>query len=233
MEVTTTADEFWSLTDHEKLQAQYRVDSRLRYLQHASLDVLRSVFVQYRYFTIFYISDLAQLVARLPFGRMRSLLAEFLNEELGDGDEEAAHPQLYDRFLTSIGVPADALVLRPNSENLRVLDEIRGEVRDGPIWNAVGLRGMGGECLCQVYLAAMHEHFTKNPAIRDLARTIAWKFWDIHTGEVDIRHRELLRQAITEQVEAEPASAMDLSRGYLKAKAAFEQLWENAFRSAQ
>jgi hypothetical protein len=224
---------FWDLADDEKLQTQYRADAKLQYLQRAPLEVLQKIFIQYRYFTIYYISDLAQLVVRLPFGKMRSIMAEFLNDELGNGDEEAAHTHLYDQFLTSIGIPANALDLNPNAKNLQVLGEISDEVRDTALWNAVGLRGMGGECLCQVYLSAMHYNFMKNPAIQELSGAIAWKFWDIHTGEVDIHHRELLRKVITEQIERQPELTTDLARGYFKAKAAFEALWDNAFREAR
>ena len=65
---------------------------------------LRQVCTQYRFFTIDYISDLALLLAKLPFGGLRSLLSQILAEELGEGDAAKAHPEIYDRFLASIGV---------------------------------------------------------------------------------------------------------------------------------
>ncbi|WP_234063310.1 iron-containing redox enzyme family protein [Myxococcus stipitatus] len=225
-------DEFWRMADTTRTQTEYLADEKLRSLQSAPLDVLKRVFVQYRYFTIYYISDLALLVHRLPFGKLRSLLADFLNDELGNGRHEHAHQQVYDDFLVSIGLCPSELDAHANPANLQLLGEIRDLVQQRSAWYAVGLRGMGGECLCQVYLAAMHAHFTQNPAIQALAAGLDWKFWEIHTGEVDIAHRELLRAALMEAVDQQPEVLEDLVGGYRKSKDVFDTFWENIYRDA-
>ncbi|WP_428267389.1 iron-containing redox enzyme family protein [Haliangium sp.] len=226
---TPGLSEFWRLADTAKTQTEYLANERLHRLADAPFDVLQKILIQYRYFTIFYITDLALLVAKLPFGELRSLLADFLNDELGNGDHDAAHERLYDNFLMSLGLDAQELDRDPNRANLRLLDTLQQRVTsEGPAY-AVGLRGMGGECLCQIYLAAMHEHFSKNPAIRERAKDLDWVFWDIHTGEVDIAHREKLKAALHEYVLENPDELPELVRGYVDAKSIFEQFWENIY----
>ncbi|MET0286213.1 MAG: iron-containing redox enzyme family protein [Polyangiales bacterium] len=221
--------EFWLLADAARTQTAYLADERLKRLATVPLPVLRKIFVQYRYFTIFYITDLALLVAKLPFGELRSLLADFLNDELGNGDNEAAHERLYDNFLLSIGIPAEELALDANQENMRLLLDLQTRVVAGTAPYAVGLRGMGGECLCQVYLAAMHAHFVDNPAIRALSDRVSWTFWDIHTGDVDIAHREKLKASVETLVTSSPEQLDELIKGYRDAKAIFDKFWENIY----
>ncbi|MDC0715099.1 iron-containing redox enzyme family protein [Stigmatella sp. ncwal1] len=225
-------EEFWRMADNARTQAEYLADRKLQSLERASLEVLKQVFVQYRYFTIFYISDLALLVYRLPFGKLRSLLADFLNDELGNGQHAQAHQQIYDDFLVSLGIPREELEANANPANLQILGEIRDLVMTESPWYAVGLRGMGGECLCQVYLASMHAHFIQNPAIQAMKDRLDWRFWDIHTGEIDIAHRELLRAALMEAVDADPAALEGLVGGYRKSKGVFDQFWDNIFETA-
>ncbi|CAM3344617.1 iron-containing redox enzyme family protein [Paracidovorax anthurii] len=160
--------QFWQLADSSKTEAEYLADSRLRTLQTLPLDALQRIFVQYRFFTIYYISDLALLVHRLPFGKLRSLLAEFLSEELGEGSEDGAHPHLYDEFLKSVGADPQSFDAAALPSNIDLLEEISALMQDKSPTRGVGLRGLGGECLCQLYLSAMHSHFSKNPAIQSM-----------------------------------------------------------------
>lgn len=222
--------EFWRLADSARTQTEYLADDKLCRLADAPFDVLQKIFVQYRYFTIYYITDLALLVAKLPFGELRSLLADFLNDELGNGDNLGAHERLYDNFLTSIGLEETQIELYPNDKNLRLLGDLQERIGTRPVAYSVGLRGMGGECLCQVYLAAMHSHFTKNPAICEIKDRVKWKFWDIHTGEVDIAHREKLKRAIQSFVTRHPEHLKDLVQGYKDAKEIFDKFWDNIYR---
>lgn len=221
--------EFWSLADTARTETEYVADAKLIRLAGAPFETLQRIFIQYRYFTMFYITDLALLVAKLPFGELRSLLADFLNDELGNGDSAGSHANLYDGFLTSIGLRGDELDLFPNHENLLLLKDLQDRVNSQSSAYAIGLRGMGGECLCQVYLSAMHSHFTKNPCIQAIKERVAWTFWDIHTGEVDIAHREKLKQAIGDFVRKRPAELRELVNGYKDAKWIFDRFWENIY----
>jgi hypothetical protein len=225
--------QFWKLADSSKTEAEYLADARLRTLQTLPLDALRRIFVQYRFFTIYYISDLALLVHRLPFGELRSLLAEFLSEELGDGSAHGAHPQLYDEFLKSVGADPTTFDSAALPSNIALLEDISAMMRDTSPTHGVGLRGLGGECLCQLYLSAMHSHFSRNPAIQTMAADIDWRFWEIHIGEIDISHRLRLRAAIDEEMARFPELEAEICSGYEKSKAAWDQFWVNIFDAEQ
>src|SRR3989338_2528119 len=96
IKIPNSREAFWRMADLTKATENYKIDQNLRSLQHLSLVQLRSVFVQYRYFTQYYITDLALLISKMPFGHLRSMLADILYEELGNGRSSAAHPALYD-----------------------------------------------------------------------------------------------------------------------------------------
>lgn len=221
--------DFWKLADESKTEAEFLADRKLQTLQRLPMKELRRIFVQYRYFTIYYISDMAQLVHRLPFGKLRSLLAEFLSEELGEGNAIDAHPHLYDDFLLSVGV--DPTLCEAIPSNIVLLEEISALMNTESSSQGVGLRGLGGECLCQLYLSAMHSHFSRNPAIVAIANKIDWRFWEIHIGEVDIQHRLRLRAAIDEEIASSPESEREIRIGYEKSKAAWDQFWTNIFEA--
>lgn len=222
---------FWELADATRTQMEYLADRRLQSLRDLPLPTLKKIFVQYRFFTIYYINDLGLLVHRLPFGNLRSLLAEFLSEELGDGDAALAHPRIYDDFLVSIGADPATFDGCALGTNVRLLEEISLLVATQSPAEAVGLRGLGGECLCQLYLEAMHVHFSKNPEIVAIADRVDWRFWDIHAGEVDITHRLRLRAAIDEEIARSPLLEGDIGRGYEKSKGSWDTFWSNIFAS--
>lgn len=224
-----TAEEFWEMADSIRTKEEYLVSEKLRYLQSAPVEHLRDVFVQYRYFTIYYIGDLALLVHKVPFGRLRSVLGEILNDELGLGDYQKAHPFIYDNFLRSIGVDQKTLDDSARHENIQLLEELRQLMLTASPAYAVGLRGMGGECLCQVQLEAMHKNFMHNPYVKDKLSNIDMVFWDIHAGEEDIHHREMMRDSLTLMMKESPESVDEMAKGYLKAKKNFDQFWDNIF----
>ena len=222
----TTREQFWNFAEQAKQTTEVLAAQRMRVLDHLPPEALREVCIQYRFFTIDYIADLALLVAKLPFGRLRSLLGWILSEELGEGDADKAHPAVYDRFLASIGVEYEALQ-RPLDANRRILQGLTRDLSDHPPAFGVGLRGMGGECLCQTYLSVMFEHMRENPYIRANASDIDWEFWTIHTGEEDIVHGELTRAAIDEYIREDPAVLPALAKGYERSIAAWNLFWQN------
>jgi hypothetical protein len=221
--------EFWNRAEASWMEAEFLADGKLRTLQTLPMSALRRIFVQYRYFTIYYIADMALLVHRLPFGKLRSLLAEFLSEELGEGSAPNAHPNLYDAFLLSVG--ADLAACKPIPSNIALLEDISQRVVQESCAQGIGLRGLGGECLCQLYLAAMHLHFSRNPAIVAIADKIDWRFWEIHIGEIDILHRVRLRAAIDEEINQSPECEQEIRVGYERSKAAWDQFWTNIFEA--
>lgn len=219
---------FWRFADNAKEATEALAQQKMKALAHAPVEAMRQICTQYRFFTIDYISDLALLVAKLPFGGLRSLLSQILAEELGEGDPDKAHPEVYDRFLASIGVEPEQLG-RPLPANHAILSGLTEELsRRGPAFG-VGLRGMGGECLCQTYLSVMFEHLRGHPYMREHENSIDWEFWTIHTGEVDIVHGELTRQAIDDYIRQDPGALPELAQGYERSINAWNLFWHNIF----
>lgn len=221
---------FWRFADNAKEATEALAAQKMKTLSQAPVEALRQVCTQYRFFTIDYIGDLALLLAKLPFGGLRSLLSQILAEELGEGDADKAHPEVYDRFLASIGVtPAQLEHSLPG--NRAILQGLTDELsRRGPAFG-VGLRGMGGECLCQTYLSVMFEHLRVHPYMREHEDEIDWEFWTIHTGEQDIVHGELTRKAIDDYIRAEPEALPELAEGYERSITAWNLFWQNIFEA--
>lgn len=226
----TSRDDFWRFAERAKHATQSLAAQRMQVLKELPLDALRQICIQYRFFTIDYISDLALLVSRLPFGGLRSLLSQILSEELGEGNPDKAHPEVYDRFLSSIGISHHAM-RQQLPTNQHILGTLTDELSHSPIAFGVGLRGMGGECLCQTYLTVMFEHMCAHPFMRAEADRIDWDFWTIHTGEEDIVHGELTTRAIDEYILHDPGVLPELARGYERSIEAWNQFWENIFEA--
>lgn len=230
-----TAARFWQTAD--EIQESTLKEARLlfSYLENAEPGILGAILLQYRHFTVYYIPDLALLIARLDDGGLRSFLADVLYDELGSGDPARAHPRLYDDFLTSIGVCADGLNETALLSNVRLLDDARKHLIDPRNSNAfaVGLRGMGGECVCQVYIAQLYESLIKNPFIRENWDRIDWRFWDLHVGEHDLEHRDQTRALIDSEIVSRGAQDVEaLGHGYVHSMRSWRAFWENIFKLA-
>jgi hypothetical protein len=167
----------------------------------------------------------------LPFGKLRSFMAHILDEELGSGDEKLAHPELYDAFLRSIGVESSELE-NGISKNMAMLEEIRHAMVREPYPYGIGLRGMGGECMCQIYLAKLHSHFMKNPYVQQLHDQIDWRFWDIHIGPVDVHHREETRALMNKLVLGHPELGRQISAGFQASIRTWDLFWANIVEAA-
>lgn len=226
-QLPTTMPEFWKLTSAAQSSTKHMLDSNVQALADASLDRLRSVLIQYRWFTSYFTGDLAILIYKLPPSALRSALAEFLVEELGMGDPAQCHPAMYDRFLVGLGVDPEALEKGANPSNLALLDAFRHKLLLGDYMYAVGLRGMGAECLCQVYLEAVHHYLLKNEEIIKRRSELDWTFWDIHASEADQMHGEKTREYIERL--AALGNVESLAAGYIEAEQMFMQFWANAY----
>ena len=221
-------ESFWTFADAAKEATEALAAQKMKALESMPVEALREFCTQYRFFTIEYISDLALLLAKLPFGGLRSLLSQILAEELGEGDASRAHPAIYDRLLASIGVPEERID-RGLPENGRILGALTKELWQRDAAFGVGLRGMGGECLCQTYLSVMFDHLRVHPYMRENEARIDWEFWTIHTGEEDIVHGELTRAAIDRYIQDEPGALPDLAQGYERSITAWNRFWQNIF----
>ncbi|WP_375414271.1 iron-containing redox enzyme family protein [uncultured Bradyrhizobium sp.] len=233
---TISPDAFWSAADRVQEETLAQANAMFSTLRTADPETLRELLIQYRYFTVYYITDLALLIAGMEDGPMRSFLADILYDELGCGKSNGAHPALYDKFLSSIGVDDRDLNSEALATNVALLDEARRRLVD-PVNGSnygIGLRGMGGECVCQVYIAQLHAHLIDNPFIREHKDKIDWRFWDLHVGEHDIEHREKTRALINTEVVARGGTGLEkLGLGYEYSMESWRQFWINIFAIAE
>jgi hypothetical protein len=226
-----TVKDFWAMTDEAKLETEYASDEKLKFLQDATANEIRDICIQYRYFVSRFPDNLGVLISKLPFGKLKTLIADIISEELGSGDHIATHIGIYDSFLLSIGIKETILNNSVHPSNKVILDEIQYLNKSKSCSFSIGLCGMGGECLCQIYLTSMYKNLIKNKFIKEIFSSVDWKFWDLHVGEADILHRELVKQAITEIVENDPSLINDLAEGYIFAKTSWDKFWINNFEA--
>ena len=225
-----TREEFWALADETKLRSEYTINDDLRWMTEVTQSELRELFAEYRVFTIQFADDLSLLVAKLPHGKLKSMMAELVYEELGEGDPDRSHLKLLDDFIVSLGAPREELGRQTMPENLALLQVQRNLVLEKPSTYGVALRGMGGECICQTYLTVMHDYLCENSYIKENKSSLDWRWWDIHTGEVDIGHNQMVKAAIDDLMREDPDSIDELASGYRRAKELLEGFWENIYR---
>jgi len=228
-------DAFWARAELSKLEARFAIAKEMDALPRLPVQGLRAIALQYRYFTQLFVTDLAKLVVRCPEGRLRSLLGQLVNEELGCGDPEQAHLRLYDRFLESIGAierdaTGDQLRARAHPRVRELLADLSCRTSDRSLFYAIGMRGMGGECVCGVYFSVMHVHLRRHPFIIENAARIDWRFWDIHAGHADAEHNQLVRTAIAELLDGKPRDAVDeVAAGYDHGTAVWDEFWSTIY----
>jgi hypothetical protein len=223
-------EDFLDATEPLRMKSSYEADDKIKHVATMEIDRLRTVLFNYRFFTATFIDDIATLVARLPFGKLKSIVGSILSEELGDGDHNGAHVVLYDNFLRDIGFPVDSKEECRKLANNEILGMLRGlsaDTQRKSVDFALGLRGTGAECVCGVYMSVLEKHLLANPYIQKHLDTIDWKFWEIHAGEADDHHMELIRDAYrTDYADAEPTQIRDLWTGYEMGKKSFDRFWE-------
>lgn len=222
-----TLEEFWKLAEAAQSTASHLANERIRAIENMGLEDLQGLLLHYRWYTSFFPGDLGILICKLPPSELRSLVGELLNDELGNGDCTRTHLELYDRFLESIGVRLDAVRDSVHPLSLALLEANRSRLLMSHYMFGVGLRGMGGECLCQVYLEAVNYYLRRNESLARYEREIDWTFWDLHAGAEDREHRERTRRSIASL--ARPEDLANLSLGYLEAEQGWKAMWEIAF----
>lgn len=227
-----TMEDFWKLADESNTFAQYDADSAIEFLKEANLEEIRSICLQYRYFVDRYPSNLARLLAKMPNLQLKSLLCSILSEEMGDGNVSGSHIVWYDRFLRSIGVTEEQMQNSLYEENEDILSEIEYRCNSKPFEHVVGMVGMAGECLCQIYLTAMYKNLLQNKTVKEMGKQIDWEFWTYHVGEADIEHRRMVRECINELVIGEDG-VKELASGYVFGKNNWDQFWFNNFKNTR
>jgi hypothetical protein len=113
--------------------------------------------------------------------------------------------------------------------------ELLADLRDRTVhrstFYALGMRGLGGECVCGVYFSVMHVHLRKHPFIVENEARIDWKFWDIHAGHADVTHNQLVRAAVAELLLASdrPDAVGEVAAGYDHGTATWESFWATVY----
>lgn len=222
-------EDLWQETERQRLETRFAVAKELEILRYIPTRALRQIVLQYRYYTAAFADDLGFVVGRCLPSKLKSLLAEILHEELGCGDPARSHLAMYDRFLASIGCCGLA---RPGGAGAHPdVRELLGDLRrrtleESPLF-AVGLRGMGGECVCGVYFIEMYKHLQGHPLVVSRGAGIDWEFWDLHGGAADIEHDTRTRDAIRALLgdTPDPRDVEEIARGYRHGVAAWERFW--------
>merc|ERR1712232_1172001 len=112
-----------------------------------------------------------------------------------------------------------------------LLNEIASGCYNKPWSYAVGLVGMGGECLCQIYLTSMYKYLLRNPFIIAEGDKVDHHFWKYHTGPEDAAHRILVRNAINDIIDDEQAK--QILDGYKYGKLTWDLFWENNYNQTE
>ncbi|PXF43530.1 hypothetical protein BWQ96_06731 [Gracilariopsis chorda] len=224
--------QFWELADDSKLMSQYDADKKIAFLKDASLEEVRRICLQYRYFVEKYPDNLAMLISKMAKGELKSLLCDILSEEMGMGDVNASHSTWYDSFLRSLGVSEYQLKHSLYAENESILKETERRCREESAVHCIGLVGMGRECLCQIYLSQMYKNLRQNAEVVKIEEQIDWLFWDFHTGDDDVEHRMKMRERIGALVMDENG-VRQLTDGYRFAKSSWDEFWENNYTNTR
>ena len=234
-EVLESIHEFWSATEDSVVAEEIVARDRLGRLASCSIQEMILLFRHYRLFTMRHIDDLAIVVSRLPFSPFKAFLGSVLNAEFGMGTRDGFannHVALLDAFLVSLGARKE-FCQDPDFElpaNLALLDGLSRQVQRESLAYSIGLRGMGAECLCQVYLTAIFELSEKNPAFIERRPSLDLRFDAFHRGPVAVEHRIQIRDCIAELVLREPNSLEQLKAGYERARQSFDEFFENIYR---
>jgi hypothetical protein len=178
---------------------------------------------------------LCWVLARLPFSEFKAFLSKVLFEEFGMETElgyQHNHVHLLDAFMVSLG--ADRYFCQdPNLElksNRDLLDELSTQVKEYSIAYAIGLRGMGTECLCQVYLTTIFNMAEKNPYFIKNKSHLDLRFEQLHRGPVEMEHRIKMRERIADIIRKEPFLLPELKAGYECARLSFHKFFENIYQ---
>ncbi|WUH95242.1 iron-containing redox enzyme family protein [Streptomyces sp. NBC_00433] len=120
--------------------------------------------------------------------RMRTVLAENLWEEFGEGDSDRAHAVLLDNLLGSMGVGRDQLDSLPTEGTTAFLTTQR-ELTTSSVW-----RGVGAFCYANEYLS-LAEFRPLEAAVRTAFPSADLSYF-AENMKADTRHTELLESLI-------------------------------------
>ncbi len=232
--IESEIQQFWDQTDEATVAEEIYAQDSLRRLADCCKEEMLLLFRHYRLFTIRHIDDLCWVLARLPFSEFKAFVSKVLFEEFGMETEQGYlnnHVHLLDAFMVSLGAD-QSFCEDPELElksNMDLLDELTCRVKENSIAYAIGLRGMGTECLCRVYLTTIFNITEKNPYFIKNKPHLDLRFEQLHLGSVEAEHRIQMRERIADIIRKEPSLLPELKAGYEYARCSFHKFFENIY----
>lgn len=156
-----------------------------------SLNQLKVVFTEYRPYCDVFPRLLSAVAANTPDDITRFTLIDNLYDEHGNGDITKSHRTLYDRFLASLGVPADS---EPQAAvtTERYVSNCLEFCKDSHYLCGLGFLGPGTESFTNAEYSSIYKGLRQVKGAVDLDL----EFWEVHI-DVDEDHAAECIQAIS------------------------------------
>ncbi|MGD1804135.1 iron-containing redox enzyme family protein [Dapis sp. BLCC M126] len=209
-------ESFWQAIDTSKFSGNPAEDTRLQSLRNISIPQLIKVLEQYSYVTKIHAISLNYVCNVIQAGKLKVLLDEIHFEETGDGNPDDSHYNLLKLFLLGLNESFGATMLT-NTINPRVdalIKNYENDLRSYPAHVAIGMAGMGTECICGPILEEIWAQVQSRKDLEDVLPQLKLEFWGIHTGEIDHSHAVRMRNAIDGAVGESEESAAQILTGY-------------------
>jgi pyrroloquinoline-quinone synthase len=154
---------------------------------------------QYRHFEAFLPTFLNELVAELPEGPARDLVAANLADEEGD---PVAHVELFERFALAVGAPSGLDGVAASGATRALVDTYADSIADGPVAALAGF--IAYECQASEVARTKADGLRDHYGLDDLAVS----FWE-HHAQVDTRHSEWALAALADLSDSLDAQARE------------------------
>ncbi|WP_100208687.1 iron-containing redox enzyme family protein [Crocosphaera watsonii] len=218
--------DFWSHFDDSRLQEEISIQSGFSTIPNCTLAELQELAINYRWLVKTHSNHLALMVSRLEESELKSLIADILNDEQGNGNYKKSHLYLWDNFLRSIGVEhipkeeyrVDPMILVINNSSLDFI---------------LGAEGLGTECVCAVYLEVFERFINQHPFIIRNKDKIDYEFFDIHVRGEDQVHKIKIRKAVEQLIREQKINPNLVIIGYNHSKKTWRQTWNKWITFAQ
>ncbi|MGD1712297.1 iron-containing redox enzyme family protein [Dapis sp. BLCC M172] len=207
---------FWQAIDTSKFSGNPAEDSRLQSLRNISIPELVKVLEQYSYVTKIHVQSLNYVCNVVSPGKLKVLLDEIHFEEAGDGNPEDSHYNLLKLFLFGLNEQFGGTMLtnKINPQVDALIAKYDADLKSHPAHVAIGMAGMGTECICGPILEEIWAQVQARKDLEDILPQLNLEFWDIHTGEIDHSHALRMRNAIDGEVGESEESAEQILQGY-------------------
>ncbi len=222
-------DELWDLVEQEKKNAKTVAIQSLECIESLSGEDLGNVFIHYEHFLSSYPKNLAFLISNLPSGLLQTSLSSILSDELGNGNLKNNHRNLLKDFTKNfIGENYQAFFEKassPSSLGVSLSTFLENQTRTRTTSFGVGMIGMGGECVCELYLGQFYQQFTRNLAFIDKKPVVDMKFWEIHLNKEEAEHEDIVVRGVNDYLSNNPQYISEVAQGFLCNAMVWKDFW--------